>query len=1148
MKPTLDMAVASGMDLGQACDIISDNVSALGLEVKDTTMLVDVMAKTSSSSNTTIEMMGEAFKYVAPLSKTLGINVIDLSTAIGVLGNNGIKAGQAGNVLKTGLARLSAPTKAMKNVMDKYNISLQKNSDGSVDLMKTIKHLKSRIGDLDKTTQAQVISTLMGKEALSGWASLINTSEADLDALNSTIADYNGTASEMAEIMGDNLQGSIKAMKSAFEGVMITVGDMFIPILKKVVDSITGVLRKFNEMDSGAQKLIVAIGATTAVIAPLMTVIGTLGGSIMRVIPLLSSVASGMGLTLSASTALIGGLVAIGVAFAGLLGWMGSSSEMISYLQTEFGAFGVFLSSLGEFIYGTFQLTFGNIGILIKTLGKMLMALVKGDFKEVGNIWKDGWAEMEVNTAKAGSNMAMHTANATKKMREMSTSELSALEHQFNSTMDVLKTVTVDNIDEATATFVSLLGDMDNEAISLLKGTSDSMAILFNGITANMTDEQATNVFKKNLESMVRSGELSLESLEKDTAEFSNMVAMNMKTGSNQMEQAGKTLFENFKNTATRGIASTAESIASDMKKMDADTANALMNMGGTWGQVFDGITDITNMSAEEIAKVIETNYSKMGMTSEQVMTAMEQDMNMYITSQQLANTTLSESNQKMVDDMSSIYDSLSMTTTDNVSAIADAVMNTVDGMAIGSVEKIQAMGDGFGRVFAGIEEDGSMSAEQTRAKVVENLTAMMNEGLPIGEMFKSDMIGFLQDMASEGEAKTGEFTSNVTDIMGQLPEGVNIEMSNLPPEVQNALAEAGVAGTTGATEIKDNIINGVEGTSEGVKNNINVSASVQEGVAEGVASANGASAIKDTIIQQTSGVEAGVAINMNGMANTISSAMSTSCSVANSGSAGIKTAIDKNTKVDSAINTNLNNANNAVSNQTKKMAITAETGSKNIAKGVEKGTKDVAKSADTNFKALEKSVKTHMSNASKTARQEATNMYNGVKTSFAQMNSQGTASANSLKNNVINATAIMKNSAIKFWGQIRNEYAKTIKGKIEVTRTIKEEKIVTVSTVNKESEASIASAMSRAIMVEESELAIRQTAVDSLSRLKSNDTISIKDEKKESKTEERRVDDNTGGNKTYITNNYTSPKATSLLELKRQAKRESRKLGVSFR
>ena len=1061
--------------------------------------------------------------------------------------NNGIKAGQAGNVLKTGLARLSAPTNEMKKTMDKYNISLQKNEDGSVDLMKTIKHLREKLIGLDKTTQAQVISTLMGKEALSGWASLINTTDEDMEKLNKTIGDYNGTASEMAEIMGDNLQGSIKSMKSAFEGVMITVGDMFIPIMKNVVDKITDVLRSFNEMDGGAQKLIVAIGATAAAVGPLMMAIGGIGGAITKVLPLLSSIASGMGITLSASTALIGGLVGLGVAFAGLLGWMGSNSEMISYLQTEFGAFGTFFAGLGEMIYGVGQLTFGNLGILISTLGKMLLAVMKGDFKEAGQIWKDGNAQMLVNTKEAMSNIAMETSNTTKKMREMSASELQGVANNFETLMGLAKDVTVDNISEMAGKFTENISGMSQESINILRGTSDTFAVLFDGIGAGMTDDQKTKAFTNNLKAMVRSGSLDLASMEKDFNNFNKMIENNLNTGANQVSHAGETIWENFKNVSNRGIGQVSQSIASDIKKMDADTFTVLSSMGGTWSQVFDGITDVTSMSTDEIASVVEANYSKMGMTSEQIMTAMEQDMNMYIASQQLANTTLSESNQKMVDDMTSIYDSLSTTTTDNVNQIADAVMTTVDGMAIGSVEKLQGMGDGFSQVFAGIEEDGSMSAEQTRAKVVENLTAMMEQGLPIGELFKTDMIGFLQDMASEGEAKTGEFTANVTDIMGQLPEGVNVEMSALPPEVQNALSEAGVAGTEGANQVKENIVNSLEGTAEGVKNNINVSTPVQEEISNAVSSANGASAIKDTIVQQTAGVEAGVASNMNGVTGAIGNAMSTSCSVANSGSAGIKTAIDKNTKVDSAINTNLNNANNAVSNQTKKMSKTAETGAQGISKAIDKGTKDVAKSADTNFKALEKSTKTHMSNASKIARQEATNMYNGVKTSFAQMNSQGTSSANSLKNNVINATATMKNSAIRFWGQIRSEYAKTIKGKIEVTRTIKEEKIVTVSTVKKDAPASVSSYMANAFAVDETEIASRQTAVATLSRIRDNDTISVKDKEEKGKTKERKVDANSTSN-TYITNNYTSPKATSLLELKKQAKRENRKLGVSFR
>lgn len=1187
MKPTLDMAVASGMDLGTACDIVSDNVTALGLEIEDTTMLIDKMAMTQSKSNTTIEMMGEALKYVAPVANTLGINTTDLSVAIGLLADNGIKAGSAGTVLRGGLTRLVKPTKQIQKTMDKYNIAIKKNEDGSVDLMGTVAVLKDKLGGLDKVTQAQALTTIFGKEALSGWSALMNTSTDRVKELTHEIENSNGKSAEMAEIMGDTFEGSVKAMKSAFEGVMITIGDFFIPILKNVVDGVTDVMRKFNEMDEGSQKLIVAIGGTIAVIGPLMMIVGGLGGAMMKVIPLISGIASGMGLTLTASTVLAGGLIALGVAFAGLLAWMGSSNEMISYLQTEFGAFGEFLSMLGEHIYGTFQLVFGNIGILIKTLAKSLMSLMKGDFKEAGNVWKDGWAEMENNTAKAMSNIRMETANATSFLREMSKAELDKLSGDYTGAMETIKTVTADNIGESADKFVNAFKDMDGKSIAVLRGTSDTMAMLLDGIYEGMDNEAMTKKFIANLESMQRGGALELDKINKDTDNFKKTIEMNFKEGANQMSSAGKEIYENLKNVSSRGIKSVSESMASDIKKMDADTVNALISMGGSWGQVFNGITDVGSMSAEDLAKAIEQNYTAMGMTSEEVMHAMEQDMQMYQNAQKIANMELTEDNKKMLDNMTGIYQNLSMTTKDNVAQISDAVMGTVDTMAIGSVDKLKGMGEGWARVFKGVKDDGSQSTEETRAIVTANLQAMLDEGLPIGQLFKDGMANYMGDLAEDTTNKAKETKDGVVEGLSGLPEGVAIEMSGLPPEVQKQLQDAGIVGADGALQVKQNIVDGVAGTGEEVKEQIDVATPVQEEVQQAVINADEANAIKqaitdalqgapeeaqaqlqgipgvvdgaiiagttsaqqaqqikDAILQHIDGVSQGVQDKMAGVPGAVENATSQASAKANIHMPGVASAINQGTNVYGVINSNLGLGNVAMASQMSNMNNTATREGQNLGKSVDKGTKDMSKSAKTNFTQLEKQTKTSMSGMSKTARQEATNMYNGVKTSFAQMNSQGSASANSLKNNVINATAIMKNSAIRFWQEIRNEYSRTIHGKIEVTKTIKENKIVTTTTVNKEAPASL---MAKAFAVDEAEIATRQMAVQSLSRIKDNDTISVREEKKKGKEEERRVDNTSKGN-TYVTNNYTSPKASSLLELKKQAKRESRKLGTSLR
>ena len=176
------------------------------------------MASTASSSNTSIQMLGESFKYCAPVAGELGIKAEDLSIALGLMANSGLKSTVSGNQLKTGLLRMVKPTKQVQEAMDKYGISLQLADDGSVDLMSTMIHLREKLGGLDKVTRANVLSTLMGKESVAGWSAVVGATSKDFDKLTESIYNSNGKAQEMADIMGNNLEGKIKSLKSAFEG------------------------------------------------------------------------------------------------------------------------------------------------------------------------------------------------------------------------------------------------------------------------------------------------------------------------------------------------------------------------------------------------------------------------------------------------------------------------------------------------------------------------------------------------------------------------------------------------------------------------------------------------------------------------------------------------------------------------------------------------------------------------------------------------------------------------------------------------------------------------------------------------------------------------------------------------------------------
>ena len=317
----LDLAAAGGTDLALTSDIVTDGLTGLGLTAKDTGMFVDIMAATCANSNTSVEMMGESLKYVGPVAGALGIEMGDLSLAIGLMGNAGIKSGQAGTALRAGLANMVKPTDDAKAAMEKYGVELVKNSDGSIDLMGTMNNLRNTLGDLDQTTQAQILTTIFGKEAMSGWAAIINASEGDFNKLSKAIANSEGKASDMAKTMQDNLKGAIDNMKSAFEGLLITIGQRLIPIFQSLVEGITNVFTWFNNLNPAIQNVIIGVGGFLAILGPLLLIVGNviifivkLSTSISALVTFFSAGGAGAGILSAAIGALSGPIgIAIGV-------------------------------------------------------------------------------------------------------------------------------------------------------------------------------------------------------------------------------------------------------------------------------------------------------------------------------------------------------------------------------------------------------------------------------------------------------------------------------------------------------------------------------------------------------------------------------------------------------------------------------------------------------------------------------------------------------------------------------------------------------------------------------------------------------------------------------------------------------------------
>ena len=316
----LNLAAAGGTDLAVTSDIVTDGMTAMGISIDDAGGFVDIMAATCSNANTNIELMGETLKYVGPVAGALGISMDDLSLAIGLMGNAGLKGSQAGTSLRSGLTNLIKPTEQMEKAMKKYGVEVVKTGSGSVDFLGTMENLRSTLGGLDETTQAAALSTIFGKEAMSGWASIVNASEADFNKLSDAILESAGSAEKMSATMQDNSKGSIDNMKSAFEGFLIVIGEKLTPIIRDIVDNISKMFTWFNNLNPVVQDVVIAFGGLLASIGPLLLIFGNLiifavnlGTAIGTLTTFFSTAGAGAGILSTAIGALSGPIgIAIG--------------------------------------------------------------------------------------------------------------------------------------------------------------------------------------------------------------------------------------------------------------------------------------------------------------------------------------------------------------------------------------------------------------------------------------------------------------------------------------------------------------------------------------------------------------------------------------------------------------------------------------------------------------------------------------------------------------------------------------------------------------------------------------------------------------------------------------------------------------------
>ena len=345
----MNLAAASGEDLATTSDIVTDALTAFGLTAQDSGHFADVLAAASSNANTNVSMLGESFKYCAPIAGALGFSCEDTAEALGLMANAGIKSTQSGTSMRSIMTALSGEVKFCSESFGEMEIATT-NSDGSM------RSLSDILAD------CRVAFELSG-----------------------AIANCDGTSLQMAETMQDNLAGQLTILKSQLEELAISFGEILMPVIRDIITKIQGFVDKLNALDPATKQTIIKIGLMAAALGPLLIVVGkTISsiGSMMTFISKVPTMIAGAKTAFSTLGAAIGGISAPVVAVVAIIATLVAAFVHLWNTNEDFKNS---ILSIWEQIKSTFErLTSGTVdrvnalGFNFQSFGDMLKSLWNG--------------------------------------------------------------------------------------------------------------------------------------------------------------------------------------------------------------------------------------------------------------------------------------------------------------------------------------------------------------------------------------------------------------------------------------------------------------------------------------------------------------------------------------------------------------------------------------------------------------------------------------------------------------------------------------------------------------------------------------------------------------------------------------------------
>lgn len=273
MEGMVNLAAAAGEDLAQVSDIVTDNLTAFGMEASETGHFADVLAAAAANSNTNIQKMGDSFKSSSAVAGALGYTVEDVAVALGLMANNAVKGSRAGTALRNIFNGFVSGMTLTGASFGEVEVSAV-NADGSIKgFLETIDELRGWFGQMTGAEKIQNAYEIAGLRGYNGLLALLNATEADYEGLYEDINNCAGAAERMAQVKLDNMKGDLTILKSAMEGFAIAVGEQFEPEARGLYQTLTDLTDWGSQFVRDNPVLVKTLAGTAAGLLGISTVL-----------------------------------------------------------------------------------------------------------------------------------------------------------------------------------------------------------------------------------------------------------------------------------------------------------------------------------------------------------------------------------------------------------------------------------------------------------------------------------------------------------------------------------------------------------------------------------------------------------------------------------------------------------------------------------------------------------------------------------------------------------------------------------------------------------------------------------------------------------------------------------------------------------